>query len=119
MAVSSGSTRAVPIPPLYRTNVRDSNPEADFLQPDRSGGKRVWAETEAVTALAGKVRQTRAMVLSAEEARVLACLIEKEATVPDSYPLTLNALRLACNQAPTATRSWPTTIAPSRLSCSR
>ena len=38
------------------------------------------------------------MVLSAEEARVLACLIEKEATVPDSYPLTLNALRLACNQ---------------------
>ncbi len=38
------------------------------------------------------------MALSAEEARVLACLIEKEATVPDSYPLTLNALRLACNQ---------------------
>ena len=38
------------------------------------------------------------MVLSAEEARVLACLVEKEATVPDSYPLTLNALRLACNQ---------------------
>ncbi len=30
---------------------------------------------------------------------MLACLIEKEATVPDSYPLTLNALRLACNQA--------------------
>jgi uncharacterized protein len=38
------------------------------------------------------------MVLSAEEARVVACLVEKEATVPDSYPLTLNALRLACNQ---------------------
>ena len=34
----------------------------------------------------------------AAEARVLACLVEKEATVPDSYPLTLNALRLACNQ---------------------
>ena len=44
-------------------------------------------------------RETRAMVLSAEEARVLACLIEKETTVPDSYPLTLNALRLACNQS--------------------
>jgi len=42
--------------------------------------------------------QTRGVVLSQEEARVLACLIEKEATVPDSYPLTLNALRLACNQ---------------------
>ncbi len=38
------------------------------------------------------------MVLSVEEARVVACLVEKEATVPDSYPLTLNALRLACNQ---------------------
>ena len=37
--------------------------------------------------------------LSTEEARVLACLVEKEATVPDSYPLTLNALRLACNQS--------------------
>ena len=33
--------------------------------------------------------KTRAMVLSAEEARVVACLVEKEATVPDSYPLTL------------------------------
>ena len=30
---------------------------------------------------------------------MLACLIEKEATVPDSYPLTLNSLRLACNQS--------------------
>ncbi|MGI9052695.1 MAG: YceH family protein [Ilumatobacteraceae bacterium] len=39
------------------------------------------------------------MLLSPAEARVLACLIEKETSVPDSYPLTLNALRLACNQA--------------------
>ena len=39
-----------------------------------------------------------AMAMSSEEARVLACLVEKESTVPDSYPLTLNALRLACNQ---------------------
>lgn len=38
------------------------------------------------------------MALSSEEARVLACLVEKESTVPDGYPLTLNALRLACNQ---------------------
>jgi uncharacterized protein YceH (UPF0502 family) len=30
---------------------------------------------------------------------VVACLIEKQATVPDSYPLTLNSLRLACNQS--------------------
>ncbi len=37
--------------------------------------------------------------LSAEEVRVLGCLVEKEATVPDSYPLTLNSLRSACNQS--------------------
>lgn len=39
------------------------------------------------------------MALSSEEARVLASLVEKEASVPDSYPMTLNALRLACNQS--------------------
>jgi uncharacterized protein YceH (UPF0502 family) len=37
--------------------------------------------------------------LSPEELRVLGCLIEKEATTPDQYPLTLNSLVLACNQA--------------------
>ncbi len=37
-------------------------------------------------------------VLGANEVRVLGCLIEKEQTTPDYYPLTLNALRSACNQ---------------------
>ena len=36
--------------------------------------------------------------LSAVEARILGCLIEKQATTPEVYPLTLNALVLACNQ---------------------
>jgi hypothetical protein len=36
--------------------------------------------------------------LSAEEARVLGCLIEKEATTPENYPLTQNATMTACNQ---------------------
>lgn len=36
--------------------------------------------------------------LTAEEARVLGCLIEKEITLPDYYPMTLNALVTACNQ---------------------
>jgi len=35
----------------------------------------------------------------AVELRVLGCLLEKQRTTPDQYPLTLNALRLACNQA--------------------
>jgi len=37
--------------------------------------------------------------LTPPEQRVLGCLIEKRWTTPDQYPLSLNALRLACNQA--------------------
>ena len=36
--------------------------------------------------------------LSANEARVIGCLMEKSVTTPDQYPLTLNALTNACNQ---------------------
>lgn len=35
----------------------------------------------------------------AVELRVVGCLIEKQRTTPDAYPLSLNALRLACNQS--------------------
>jgi len=37
--------------------------------------------------------------LDAVEVRVLGCLLEKQRTTPDAYPLSLNALRLACNQS--------------------
>jgi uncharacterized protein len=37
--------------------------------------------------------------LSPEELRVLGCLLEKQRTTPDTYPLSLNALRVACNQS--------------------
>lgn len=36
--------------------------------------------------------------LNAKEQRVIGCLIEKEITTPDQYPLSLNALTNACNQ---------------------
>jgi uncharacterized protein len=36
--------------------------------------------------------------ISTIEARILGCLLEKEITLPDYYPLTLNALTAACNQ---------------------
>lgn len=36
--------------------------------------------------------------LTAVEARILGCLVEKAATTPDVYPLTLNNIVLACNQ---------------------
>jgi uncharacterized protein YceH (UPF0502 family) len=38
-------------------------------------------------------------MLSVVDARVVGCLLEKERTVPDQYPLTLNALVSACNQS--------------------
>jgi uncharacterized protein YceH (UPF0502 family) len=38
------------------------------------------------------------MDLDPVEVRILGCLIEKQRTTPDAYPLSLNALRLACNQ---------------------
>lgn len=39
------------------------------------------------------------MNLDAVELRVLGCLLEKERTTPEQYPLSLNALRLAANQS--------------------
>ena len=49
------------------------------------------SETEARAALGDAT-------LDDVEVRVLACLVEKESTTPDYYPLTLNALTSACNQ---------------------
>lgn len=39
------------------------------------------------------------MDADAVELRVVGCLVEKQRTTPDQYPLSLNGLRLACNQA--------------------
>ncbi|CAI1583352.1 YceH family protein [Serratia proteamaculans] len=36
--------------------------------------------------------------LNAKEARVIGCLLEKQVTTPDQYPLSLNGIQLACNQ---------------------
>lgn len=44
------------------------------------------------------IEQRRPEPLSTHEARALAVLIEKEKTVPDSYPMTLNSLLAGCNQ---------------------
>ena len=43
--------------------------------------------------------RTSALDLTAEEIRVLGCLVEKQATTPDNYPLSSNALMAACNQS--------------------
>jgi uncharacterized protein YceH (UPF0502 family) len=44
------------------------------------------------------VDSSDALRLNSTEIRILGCLIEKQATNPETYPLTLNALVLACNQ---------------------
>jgi uncharacterized protein YceH (UPF0502 family) len=46
----------------------------------------------------GNTESAESPVLSPEEARVLGCLIEKEAATPDIYPLTVNAAHSAANQ---------------------
>lgn len=43
--------------------------------------------------------EATAAELTADEQRVLGCLIEKAATTPETYPLTMNALIAACNQS--------------------
>ena len=48
---------------------------------------------------AGYPRRVHFDELTPPEQRVLGCLIEKRWTTPDQYPLSLNALRLACNQS--------------------
>jgi uncharacterized protein len=50
-----------------------------------------------VTPVFGSAKRIQA--LGANELRVLGCLLEKQRTTPDQYPLSLNALRLACNQS--------------------
>jgi uncharacterized protein len=46
-----------------------------------------------------KCAKLQKMELNPVEIRVLGCLLEKQRTTPEVYPLTLNALRLACNQS--------------------
>jgi uncharacterized protein len=62
------------------------------------------ARGKSASVVFGGVRGLRlvgweSMDLSAPEIRVLGCLLEKQRTTPDHYPLSLNSLRLACNQA--------------------
>ena len=52
--------------------------------------------------------------LTPDHLRVLGALVEKEATTPDQYPLTLNALVLACNQ--TSNRNPVTDYSPGEVS---
>ncbi|MEA3640771.1 MAG: YceH family protein [Lamprobacter sp.] len=55
-------------------------------------------DSAASTELTPDEAESREAMLTPIEARVLGCLMEKQRTTPDQYPLTLNALVTACNQ---------------------
>jgi len=52
-------------------------------------------------------------MLTDYEARVLGCLMEKQMTTPDYYPLTLNSLVTACNQK--SSRQPVMSLSPSQV----
>src|SRR5271166_3095322 len=62
-------------------------------------GRRQASGVSGGTLVAGTLVFGGQMDLSAPEIRVLGCLLEKQRTTPDAYPLSLNSLRLACNQS--------------------
>src|SRR5262249_30767678 len=78
----SRSTRATRSRLIDPTTVSSTGTAASVL---RDGGARA--------------RTLGAVDADAVEIRVLGCLIEKQRTTPDVYPLSVNALRLACNQS--------------------
>ena len=80
-------------PPSRSARSRRSSPAAS---PSRSARSRSAGASSPCTRARANVPVVDA---DAVEIRVLGCLIEKQRTTPDQYPLSLNALRLACNQA--------------------
>ena len=86
----------------------DENQQDGLAAEEAEAAANPWPEPEAAEeehlagASADPVDEPEAPAdiysLSPIEVRVLACLVEKEKTVPQSYPLTLQQLTLACNQ---------------------
>src|SRR4051794_38927439 len=86
-------------------------PESDLLTPMAIATTMAATTAQAPTSQRRRLRRsfnssTRRNLatlpgvdLGPVEIRVLGCLIEKQRTTPDAYPLTLNGLRLACNQS--------------------
>src|SRR4051812_4050733 len=65
----------------------------------RSTRKTLTSAGTATARQPSTLGRVRRKDLDAAEVRVLGCLVEKQRTTPDGYPLTLNTLRLACNQS--------------------
>src|ERR1700675_1023969 len=84
-ALQSGRWGSNPRPSAWEADAlpTELRPRAPIVAPARPGESLVFRFVDA----------------DAVEIRVLGCLIEKQRTTPDAYPLSLNSLRLACNQA--------------------
>ena len=65
----------------------------------RRGAASTSLPTSSRSRASSATTEPRLVDATPAELRVLGCLIEKQRTTPDVYPLSLNALRLACNQA--------------------
>src|ERR1035437_72858 len=86
-----------PLEDRARTAIRPAPPQLRSAAPRRGPlyrrGDMAYVDSQRAPHL------QRAIELRSAEARVLGCLLEKQRTTPDAYPLSLNALRLACNQS--------------------
>jgi uncharacterized protein YceH (UPF0502 family) len=89
---------AIQIPKDARSAKRFHDCQAIIEIKDGSMDAGTHPKDENGTAEQHSARLEDTTPLSAIEARILACLIEKELTTPDTYPLTLNTLVNACNQ---------------------
>lgn len=69
------------------------------VQPEtESSAENPEVVTDTPAATGTSEAASNLLLLSPIEARLLGCLVEKAATTPEVYPLTLNAAQLACNQ---------------------
>ena len=73
--------------------------EEQASTPVASASPAFHSDSNSVGATSPSPVTTAPDPLTPEQIRVLGCLIEKEHTTPDYYPLTLNGLQTACNQA--------------------
>src|SRR5437868_10112639 len=92
MPSAGGIRRPTPPTRVETTRVPASRADAAPLDPCVLPGRRRMAgQTICPTIMT-------IPTLSLLETRILGVLVEKQHTVPDSYPLSLNALTLGCNQ---------------------
>jgi uncharacterized protein YceH (UPF0502 family) len=89
-------------PESEREAERETSPASANDHPERDASQGTEHEqpgqAAAATELTSDEAESSEAMLTPLEARVLGCLMEKQRTTPDQYPLTLNALVTACNQ---------------------